>query len=933
MYISRRDKSARHNLTNSFFTDEDAKAHAATNAKYLIKYAWEHHWFSEDTAIPECIGIKIIKKVIGNGVYSAFNLDEGNTYELLKQTIENYGLLDDEKCKILINKKKVRTSKIVSYALFQGENAEFNANSFVRYLWENKLKSEKERSIPELISRYDITDYVTLRVYRALGLRNHNITKLLKATIEGYGKLDEDKCAVFFTQTDKSSQMTLSNAFFTGEHIKQHAASNAKLMAKYEWEHRWKSDEVPIPELVRKNDYFCEGIYTALGLKTRNTNKVLRMAIENYGVLDDEKCALYISRKDGGSRGTLSYVFFSDKDANPHVEDNAKCLVKYAWEHHWKTEQTPIPELLKKSDIFNLLGIGAYKAFPAKQRHYTKILRLSIDGFGVLDDEKCKEYISRKDGNARRTLSTTFFTGKEAKQHAKDNVTYLVRYAWEHHWKSDDKPIPECVDTVMFQKLLGNGLYPAVGIKSEHYKELFTLTIENYGKLDDEKCEVLIKHNEKDKDEDKRDSRTLSHVFFYGESARSNAEYFVRYLWNHRWKSDKTSMPEFVDTIDLDKYVGVGVYTALGLKGGNVVKLLSSVFKDFGVLDDEKAEVLCREIFDHAKNINHNVKTKLREIFFSEENKAAEENKQKLLTAYQQIHQKRLSDLGEEDYEMLPPEVCELITPTVTAAASPTIVSPRKNDVGYHQIHVEWTDAMTKHLKELYRTHSDALFKMKDTLWSTLGVTSFSAMMKASELGLIASITFGNSPSSRMPHYAFVHFNGYQTFREMAEKAERIETLDEIDAECFITPANKQGIHVQIPITFKGIMLTGYTDVEQQAIRTIATFIYNPDLFRRESDKRGLPYFSVASELVEPQCMVPVIQSETIDSITEMIADTTTWGNGTRTNSDGNDNERLIKLYLPVSYCKDFGGVFTSVLNIGSKNIFLFRHYDIGCVE
>ena len=79
--------------------------------------------------------------------------------------------------------------------------------------------------------------------------------------------------------------------------------------------------------------------------------------------------------------------------------------------------------------------------------------------------------------------------------------------------------------------------------------------------------------------------------------------------------------------------------------------------------------------------------------------------------------------------------------------------------------------------------------------------------------------------------------------------------------------------------------------------------------------------------------MVPVIQSETIDSITEMIADTTTWGNGTRTNSDGNDNERLIKLYLPVSYCKDFGGVFTSVLNIGSKNIFLFRHYDIGCVE
>ncbi|MBI4453189.1 hypothetical protein HY636_00935 [Candidatus Woesearchaeota archaeon] len=884
-------------------------------------------WVSANFEIPELASKEDLFDSLSEDVCSFLGVASTSLNQILGLAFEGVGVLNDEKCRILINKKKVRTTKSVSYALFHGENAEFNAKYYIRYLWENKWKYEKKQ-IPELLTKIDLNEYVTAGVYYALGFKNNNVAKLLVATIENYGVLDNEKCRVFAAQTDRSSQtIILSNAFFTGKHAKQHAEDNAKCFVRYLWTHSLKNDETPIPELLKKDYPFCEGVYTALGLKTSNTNKALRMSIENYGVLDDEKCALYISRKDIGSRGTLSYVFFSDKDAKPHVKDNAKCLVKYAWEHHWKTEQTPIPELLKRSDVLGLLGVGAYRALGVKQGQYTKILNFSIDGFGILDDEKCRVYISRSDKDIRRTLSITFFTGEEAKQYAKANVTYLVRYAWAHHWKSDDKPIPECVDSTMVKKLLGGGVYPALGIEMEHHSELLRATIENYGKLDDGKCEVLA--NQKDVGL----LRTLSYAFFSGDNARSNAEYFIRYLWKNKWRSDKTPIPELINIVDMDKYnVGYGVYTALGLGEGNLVKLLRLIFEDFGVLDDEKAKA-CLDVFNPSNNISHNIKTKLREIFFYEENKSAEENKQKLLTAYQQIHQKRLSDLGKEDYKMLPPEVCELITPAVKGAISPTIISPRRNEAGYHQIHVEWTSPMTQHLQELYETHGNALFRMRDILWSALGITSFSAMMKASELGLIALITFGNSLSSRMPHYNFVHFNGYQTFREMAEKAERIETLDEIDAECFITPANKQGIHVQIPITFKGINLTGYTDVEQQALRTIATFIYNPNLFKRENDIRGLPYFSAVSELVEPYCIVPVIQSETIDSITEMIADTTTGNNGTRTNSDGNDNESLVKLYLPTNHCRDFGGIFSSVLNMGSKNIFLFRHYDVGCIE
>ena len=221
----------------------------------------------------------------------------------------------------------------------------------VQYAWEKRWKSGLK--IPELVGVKEIRDTLGVTVYTGLGIKIGNPQELLGRCIENYGVIDDKKARVFIEEKCWGEMKTLSNAFFSGEEKKE----NARKLVVYAWEHEWES-KLKIPELVGAKEIMNtlgEGVYTALGIKEGNPQKLLERCIDGYGTLDSGKAQSLVgyientqeSNKTRAIKTKLDDIFFSPENKNH--EDNAKKYLEAYQIRHQKRRCD-----LTEDDIENL---------------------------------------------------------------------------------------------------------------------------------------------------------------------------------------------------------------------------------------------------------------------------------------------------------------------------------------------------------------------------------------------------------------------------------------------------------------------------------------------------------------------------------------------------------------------------------------------------
>ncbi|MBI5002898.1 hypothetical protein HZC31_05905 [Candidatus Woesearchaeota archaeon] len=325
--------------------------------------------------------------------------------------------------------------------------------------------------------------------------------------------------------------------------------------------------EFPIPEFLGTEevfDLFGYLVYEKLGITGERPQDLLDTVFEDYGVLDDEKCQIYLKEKQKNSRGRKLEVFWKKKE---HAPQNAKTLVKYAWEHVWKG-QYGIPELVTMNDIEETIGSTVYAPLGLRIRSSNALLRILFPNYGILNDDKCKVFFERTDITSRKRMEV-FWDGHRAEGNARKAINYMWRNVWKPKYK-----IPELITEEDITNSVGNGIYRALRIRGKNSKEVLKKIFPHYGVLDEEKCRVY---------ERKKDfrSREIMVVFWSGKYTKRNTETMLYYIWQKYWRG--SACLEDIPREDIKERVGHGLYDTLGGENKYVVATLRKVLKERGI--------------------------------------------------------------------------------------------------------------------------------------------------------------------------------------------------------------------------------------------------------------------------------------------------------------------------------------------------------------
>ena len=133
------------------------------------------------------------------------------------------------------------------------------------------------------------------------------------------------------------------------------------------------------------------------------------------------------------------------------------------------------------------------------------------------------------------------------------NARQLVRYVWEHVWKSDNLSIPELVGCKEIQKALGKSVYTAIGVAVSHPQELLDKCIDGYSTLSHEKALFMVNFKGSNQTES-----ILEHIFFGPENSTcdQNARQYLAAYQEHTQKrlfdfdeNDITALPVLVRSV------------------------------------------------------------------------------------------------------------------------------------------------------------------------------------------------------------------------------------------------------------------------------------------------------------------------------------------------------------------------------------------------
>lgn len=232
--------------------------------------------------------------------------------------------------------------------------------------------------IPELIGSMSIREIFGTKVYRSMGISQDCSRDLLTVVFPDYGKFDDRKCEIYVKRKD--ARHVLPSVFFEGEH----AEDNAKMLLNYMWNKYW-CKIVPIPELLshrNMKETVGWGVYRGLKISVGDAQSLLRKALDEYGIMTEEKCRVYIERKKRNVRDAMIAAFFTGEEGR----ENLKRLVLYAWEHFWK-EQWGCPELIRYRAVQETIGTGFYSALGIKP-YPQELFKIAFDDYGVLTEEK-----------------------------------------------------------------------------------------------------------------------------------------------------------------------------------------------------------------------------------------------------------------------------------------------------------------------------------------------------------------------------------------------------------------------------------------------------------------------------------------------------------------------------------------------------------------
>ncbi len=140
-FIKRNSKGERKSLASVFFDEDNPKKEE--NAISLINYAWENIWKGKYD-FPELIHLDDIRDTCGVTIFSPFGIKVGHKRELMKKTIEGYGILDEMKLSYLIvnyDKEKQGFKVKMNKVFFTGDYAPQNIDLYLqKYQEDNNLR-------------------------------------------------------------------------------------------------------------------------------------------------------------------------------------------------------------------------------------------------------------------------------------------------------------------------------------------------------------------------------------------------------------------------------------------------------------------------------------------------------------------------------------------------------------------------------------------------------------------------------------------------------------------------------------------------------------------------------------------------------------------------------------------------------------------------
>ena len=606
------------------------------------------------------------------------------------------------------------------------------------------------------------------------------------------------------------------------------------------------------------------------------------MDLEDTLIATNEICQLF-AEGDRRTRMHLRSRLFTGQN----LVDNLSALVKYFFENVWEYE---IPEQISAvDDLHPLIGGFIRKGVElGKVEGRDTILSLSFLNYGSFckdggetDSHKCETVITTKDKSSRERFQVAFFSGSSTVE----NAVRLVQYAWEHNW-SLEYPIPELLMETIVHTIVPESVYYAISGQRRDHISLLTKAIADFGILDDTKCQVYCSTR------NHAQRQGLRKSFCESRNAKKNARIWLNYVLN---EIVEDSFPEILTQKEVKKYGGSPFFEEFNVR--NSEGLLALICPDYGILTEEKAARFIEWYGKQGSPSRNSNVGKLRRIFFGD-NPLREENERAYVEAYQRTHRKRYRDLTAADFAQMPPEIRDL-----THFSTP--VTENRDGVEYHRINIRWTTHLEDRLRELFRECGDTLFSERQLLWDQLGVTPFSAYMKAADLGLVQEVSFGDGERLKStPVYNLVTFPGYNNPGLILgqEEALRNQPTTELDIEGFSTPITRSGFHLQLPIEYKGISLLEYSPCEQELLRLTATYLRRPDDFLEDDQ---VMHYASLEEMDSPHCLVPI---------------------------DVN-GKLLTKIYLPRVFAQDPGAVYSCVFNTSFGQVNVFYQTEKGEVQ
>lgn len=540
--------------------------------------------------LPELVESREIAYNCGNAAYSALEISRNNSTELLKTVFseENYGVLDNEKTKILIESRLGAGRRKIFRSFFGKDNPykKENAIFLVNYVWENVWRNKYE--LPELITSRDLGKSCGYNLCGLLSESSNGSNKLLSLVLseENYGVLDENKTKILVESNSRSDKYTLTIAFFGEDNPKR--KENVTYLVDYVWKNILK-EKCLIPELIEGIDLTTncgEAMYPVLNVETGRTRELLEKLFSDYGVLNEEKAKIFIEYS--GNKKNLTNLFFGENNVNR--EENGLFLVNYIWENVWK-DKCDIPELVKPKDVISDCSISIYSALGFDGLVSKKLLEKVISGYGVLNEEKAEQFIKRNSKGVRKSLASVFFEDSNANK--EKNAISLVNYAWENVWKNKYE-FPELIHLDDIRKTCGVTIFSPLGVRLGSSKELIKKSIVGYGILDEDKLNHLLDVYSEQRSGHKA---KINRIFFTGDYAPQNIDAYLQ-------KYQEINNLRLIDiTKDHLKEIPKQVREYVLEKQGQLPKNLpprnkDSAYNQINIKWDEELEDHLKELFD-----------------------------------------------------------------------------------------------------------------------------------------------------------------------------------------------------------------------------------------------------------------------------------------------------------------------------------------------